>query len=109
MTQDIASLPLAHKQPLFGTQKTHISHFKLLSRKNDAISPEIFFESTPFEKFNYDRIRSNNQTYKMSDGIENKLTHFQNHAESEVACIYRKPLLRIQNSEVLVENEKVST
>ena len=57
MTQDIAILPLAHKQPLFGTQKKHVAHFKLLSRKNDTISPEIFFESIPFEKFEYDRFR----------------------------------------------------
>ena len=48
-TEDIAIPEHAHRQPLFGSLKTHAQHFKSQSScKNDKISPEILHRIVTF-------------------------------------------------------------
>ena len=63
-----------------------------------------FIESIPYEQVNPSHKRSTN--FKNIHDIENKLTRFQIYHETEVACKYRNPLYKTQNSETLVEYEK---
>ena len=64
-----------------------------------------FIESIPFEDVNPDQIRLSNYNFRNIHHIENKLTRFQIYPETELACIYTKPLYKTQNSEILVEYE----
>ena len=90
-----------HKQLLFGSQKTHLPHFK-----NDKISSKHFIESILYNKVNPANTRQNNSRYNNIDGIEKELTGFQFYTETELACKHKTPLYKTQNTEVLVEYEK---
>ena len=58
-----------------------------------------------FEKVIPDKIRSNRNCYTNIVGIENKLTRFQIHSETELACKYNATLYKTQNPELLVKYE----
>ena len=61
-------------------------------------------ESIPYEQVNPSRKQSND--FRNIHDIENKLTRFQVYQETEIACKYRNPLYKTQNSEIFVEYEK---
>ena len=65
---------------------------------------KYFIESIPYEQVNPSRKQSNE--FRNINDIENKLTRFQIHQETEIACKYRNPLFKTQYSEILVEYEK---
>ena len=64
----------------------------------------FFIESIPYEQVNPSRKQSND--FRNIHDIENKLTRFQIHQETEFACKYRNPLYKTQHSEILVEYKK---
>ena len=45
-----------------------------------------------------DQIKKNRKRYNNIDGIENKLTRFQNYPETELACKFKSPLYKEQYS-----------
>ena len=59
---------------------------------------KYFIESIPFE-----RLSTN---FKNIHNIENKLTRFQIFHETELACKYKNPLYKTQNSKILVEYDE---
>ena len=65
---------------------------------------KYLIESIPYEQVNPSRKQSND--FRNIHDIENKLTRFQIYQETEIACKYRYPLYKTQNSEILVEYEK---
>ena len=66
---------------------------------------EYFIESIPYENGNRDQIRNTNQKFRNIHQIKNKLTPFQIYPETELACKYNKPIIKIQYSKILVEYE----
>ena len=64
-----------------------------------------FIESIPYVEVNPFHKRGNN--FKNSHDKENKLRRFQIFQETEFACKYTNPLYKTQNSEILVEYEKL--
>ena len=67
---------------------------------------QYFIESILYDIVNREKIRQNNNCYNKINGIENKLTLFQMHPETELACKYKNPRYKTQNSEIFVEYEK---
>ena len=53
-----------------------------------------------------DQIKQNRNCYNNIDGLEIKLPRFQIYPETELACKYKTPVYKTQNSEILVEYEK---
>ena len=67
---------------------------------------KYFIESIPFEDVNPDQLRHSNFKFRNNHNLERKLTRFQLHPETELACTYTKPLHKTQYSETLVEYEE---
>ena len=68
-----------------------------------------FIESILFEEVNPGQIRNNNNKFRNLHNIENKLTRFQIYPKTELACKYKKPIYKTQDSEILVEYENIMT
>ena len=64
---------------------------------------KYFIESIPIQDVNFHQLRQDNYRFRNFHNIENKLTRFQIHPETELACKYTKPLYKTQYSEILVE------
>ena len=65
---------------------------------------KYFIESIPYKQVNPSRKLSND--CRNIHAIENKLTRFQIHQETEFACKYKIPLYKTQYSEIFVEYKK---
>ena len=51
-----------------------------------------FIESIHYDKVNPENIRLKDNRYININGMENKLTRFQNYPETELACKYKTPI-----------------
>ena len=98
-TRTQATIVWFHKETCttFQVAKIHARMIKFHQR--------CFIESIPFEDVNPDQIRHNNWNFRNIHNIEKKLTRFQIHLETELACKYNKPVHKTQYSEIIVENE----
>ena len=98
MIQDIATLSIL-RTPLFGFLKiycdpivwfpeeicTTFHVFKILARMIKVLE-NFFLESIPFNQLHPDRRRPDEKPYRNIQGTEHKLTRFQLHPETELAC-----------------------